>query len=94
MPESTGKNSVGVGLRQPVMILRASLSAVSSFFVCTPAPGKGRHILQYCTPRHEHHVRRVMGIAPQAKPARRRRSLFLDDTYARRDSRCSLYSVG
>ena len=34
MPESTGRNSVGVGLRQPMMILRVSLSAVSTFFVC------------------------------------------------------------
>ena len=35
MPANTGRNSDGVGRRQPVMILKVSLSDVSSFLVCT-----------------------------------------------------------
>ena len=71
MPESTGRNSVGVGIRQPVIILMVSLSAVSSFFVCVL---RHQHSAVLYT-RARAPVRRVVGLAPQAEPARRRRML-------------------
>ena len=68
MPESsqsTGRNSVGLGLRQPVMILRVSLSAVSSFFVCVLRHQTGEAYSAVLYTRARAPVRRVMGLAPR-----------------------------
>ena len=87
MPENTGRNSVGVGLRQPMIILRVSLSAVSSFFVCVLWHQTGEAYSAELYTRARAPVRRVVGLAPQAEAARLLgRRLFLEDTLARREN--------
>ena len=92
IPEKTGRYFTGVGRRQPLTILMVSLRVTSSFFLrgcsCTML---GQHILH----RYRQVLGRLFGVwvrvwAPQHKPARWRRRLFIDATLPRSASMCCL----
>ena len=82
MPDDTGRNSTGVGFKQPVMILRVSLRVVSSFLVCELRHHKGAAYSAALYTRARAPVLRVDGLAPHDEPASRRMRLFLLDTLA------------
>ena len=91
MPDNTGKNSVGVGFRQPVTILMVSLRVMSSFLACALRLHTGEAYSAALYTRARAPVLKVEGLAPHDEPASRRRRLFLEDTLARSESRCCLY---
>ena len=81
MPESTGRNAVGVGRRHPVISLMVSFRAVSSFLAWELLHHAGEAYSAALYTRARALVRRVVAQAPHFEPARRRRRLFLEDTF-------------
>ena len=92
MPESTGRNDVGVGRGHPVISLMVSFRAVSSFLAWELLHHTGEAYSAALYTRARALVRRVVALAPHFEPARRRRRLFLEDTFALMDLRCSLFN--
>ena len=82
MQDNTGRNSVGVGFRQPVTILMVSLRVMSSFLACALRLHAGEAYSAALYTRARAPVLKVEGLAPHDEPASRRRRLFLEGHFS------------
>jgi len=91
MPDSTVRNSIGVGFRQPVTILKVSLRVMLSFLACRLWYHAGEAYTAALYTRARAPVPKFEELDPHVEPTSRCRRLFLEDTLARSYSSCYLY---
>ena len=91
IPARTGRRSVGVGRRHPMMRRRVSFKAQSSFLVWVLLHHACAAYSAVLKTRASAPVRRVDVDAPHDVPARRRNRLFRAETFSRSACRCWSY---
>ena len=88
IPANTGRHSVGVGWRHPVMMRIVSLRATSNFLVCLlrHQAGTAYSAALYATAKAL--MQSVDVLAPHEVPAKHLIRLFLAETLEHRPSKC------
>ena len=88
IPASTGRHSIGVGWRHPVMIRIVSLRATSNFLVCLLRHQAGAAYSAALYAKVRALMRSVDVFESHEVPARHQIRLFLAETLERRPSKC------